>query len=155
MDDLWVVAGTAALTLLDKPTNELFARLENHFPGELQYVGYHYGKPYSAVAFASAFYLTGALFKDRWAKDTGLELGVTLLTSGLLQTVLKDVVGRARPGPGIGPYEFRPLEGSLAYHAFPSGHSAVAFGISIVMARRVESKPIKILFYSLAATTAL
>lgn len=151
-----MVAGTAALTLLDEPTKKLFERMEAHYPNELEDIGYHYGKPYSAVAFTSVLYLTGVLFKDRWAKDTGLELGATLLTSGLLQTVLKEVVGRARPGTELGPYKFRmPSKGSIAYHSFPSGHAAVAFGISIVMARRIESKPIKILFYSLAASTAL
>ena len=150
------VAGTAALTLLDKPTKRLFERTRRHFPGEIEAIGYHYGKPYSAVIFTSAFYLTGVLFKDRWAKDTGIELGATLLTSGLLQTILKEVIGRARPGTDVGPYKFRiPSKGSIAYHSFPSGHAAVAFGISIVMARRIESKPIKILFYSLAATTAI
>lgn len=150
------IAGSAALTLLDEPANRLFERIEGHFPGEIEDIGYHYGKPYSAIAFTSAFYLTGVLFNDRWARDTGLELGATLLTSGLLQTILKDVIGRARPGTNVGPYEFKiPSKGSIAYHSFPSGHAAVAFGISIVMARRIESKPIRILFYSLAATTAL
>ncbi len=149
-------AGTAALTVLDEPTRRLFDRIEPHFPSEIEKVGYHYGKPYSAVAFISAFYLTGVLFNDRWAKDTGLELGATLLTSGLLQTILKDVVGRARPSTDVGPYKFRiPSKGSIAYHSFPSGHASVAFGISIVLARRIESKPLKILFYSLAATTAI
>lgn len=150
------LAGSAALTLLDQPANRLFANIERHFPNEIEEIGYHYGKPYSAVAFTSVFYLTGVLFKDRWARDTGLELGATLLTSGLLQTIMKDVIGRARPGTGVGHYRFKiPSKGSIAYHAFPSGHAAVAFGISIVMARRIESKPLKILFYSLAATTAL
>lgn len=150
------LAGTAALTFLDEPAKRLFERNQAYFPNELADIGYHYGKPYSAVAFTSVFYLTGVLFNDRWAKDTGLELGATLLTSGLLQTVMKEVIGRARPGTDAGPYKFKiPSKGSIAYHSFPSGHAAVAFGISIILARRIESMPIKILFYSLAATTAL
>lgn len=150
------LAGTAGLTLVDEPAKQFFERKHAHFPNELADVGYHYGKPYSAVAFTSVFYLTGVLFNDRWAKDTGLELGATLLTSGLLQTVMKEVIGRARPGTEAGPYKFRfPSKGSIAYHSFPSGHAAVAFGISVALARRIDNKPIKILFYSLAATTAL
>ena len=151
-----IIAGTAAITLLDEPVRNFFVHTQDGFPDFIESVGYHYGKPYSAVIFSGGFYLAGMILNDRWSKETGLNLGVTLLTSGLLQTVLKDVVGRARPGTGLGPYEFKiPSEGEIAYHSFPSGHSAVAFGITLVMARRIASQPIKILFYALAASTAL
>ena len=151
-----IVAGTAALTLLDEPVRDLFIRTQEDFPDVIETVGYHYGKPYSAVIFSGGFYLAGMILNDRWSKDTGLNLGVTLLTSGLLQTVLKEVVGRARPGTGLGPYEFKiPSHGDIAYHSFPSGHSAVAFSITLVLARRISYQPVKILLYLLATSTAL
>jgi membrane-associated phospholipid phosphatase len=151
-----ILAGTAALSFLDKPVHELFVRTEAHFPELVETVGYHYGKPYSAFIVTGGFYLVGSILNDRWAKETGLNLGVTLLTSGLLQTVLKDLSGRARPDTGAGPYNFHiPAKGDIAYHSFPSGHSAVAFGITLVLARRIDSKPVKILLYALAGSTVL
>ena len=151
-----ILAGSAAVSLLDKPVQKLFVRTEAHFPDLVETIGYHYGKPYSAFIVTGGFYLVGFILNDRWAKDTGLNLGVTLLTSGLLQTALKDVAGRARPGAGAGPYSFHiPARGDIAYHSFPSGHSAVAFGITLVLARRIESKPVKVLLYALAASTVL
>ena len=151
-----VLAGTAALTFLDRPIRELFLENSGSLPQFIEDTGYHYGKPYSAFAFTGGFYLVGVILNDRWAKDTGLNLGATLLTSGLLQTVLKGVVGRARPGTEAGPYAFQsPSKGDAGYHSFPSGHSAVAFGITMVLARRIESTPLRILFYTLAASTTL
>jgi membrane-associated phospholipid phosphatase len=70
-------------------------------------------------------------------------------------SVLKNAAGRGRPDPERGNMEFQPFDDSPAWHSFPSGHSSVAFGISLVMARRVESVPLKVLFYSLAGTTAV
>ena len=69
---------------------------------------------------------------------------------------MKGVVARARPGTEAGPYAFKsPSKGDAGYHSFPSGHSAVAFGITLVLARRIENTPIRILLYALAASTTL
>lgn len=151
-----VIGGTAALTLLDEPIRTFFVRTKASFPAELDEIGYHYGKPYAAFAFTGGFYLVGLIINDRWAKDTGINLGATLLTSGLIQTLLKDVVGRARPSTETGAYDFIiPAKGHIGYHSFPSGHVAVALGISMVLAKRIDYVPVKILLYSLAATTAI
>ena len=65
-------------------------------------------------------------------------------------------MGRARPaGPELGNMDFKPFDPSPAFHAFPSGHSSVAFGISLLLAKRVYNVPLKILFYSLAGSTAI
>lgn len=150
-----VIAGTAVLLLLDEPVKDFFSKHENRFLEGVREAGFHYGKPYAAFTTTGAFYLTGLAFNNRWAKDTGIALGATLLTSGLLQTILKDAIGRARPDTGVGPYSFRFFSGEAAYHSFPSGHASVAFGISTVLARRVNSVPLKILFYTIAGTTAI
>lgn len=150
-----ILAGTTALTFIDQPVRNFWQGHDNRFMDGVERVGYHYGKPYSAFGVTAGFYLTGIIFKNEWAKETGLILGTTLIASGFMMGILKDVVGRARPGPGIGNMEFQPFNSSSAYHAFPSGHSTMAFGISVVLAKRVDSVPLKILFYSLAGTTAV
>lgn len=150
-----LIGTTAAITLLDEPVRDLFKRHESTVPEEVEVIGYHFGKPYSAVAVTGTFYLAGLVFKNKWAKETGINLGVTLLTSGLLQTLSKDLIGRARPGTEQGPYFFKSFSGKAAYHSFLSGHVSVAYGISLVIGSRVDSVPVKILVYSLAASTAV
>ncbi|HET9486822.1 MAG TPA: phosphatase PAP2 family protein [Chryseosolibacter sp.] len=150
-----IVAGTSALTFLDQPVRGFWQNKDSGFLDGLERVGYHYGKPYTAFAFTGGFYLTGMLFKSEWAKETGLILGTTLLTSGSIMGILKNVAGRARPAPGQGNLEFSPFDKSPAWHSFPSGHSTMGFSISLVVARRVDNVPLKIFFYSLAGVTAM
>lgn len=150
-----MVAGTTALTFLDQPVRNYWQQHDNQFLDGLERVGYHYGKPYSAIGFTGGFYLGGIIFKSEWAKETGLILGATLFTSGSIMGILKNAAGRGRPAAGMDNLEFKPFEDSPHWHSFPSGHSSIAFGISAVMARRVENVPLKVFFYSLAGTTAV
>lgn len=150
-----LVAGTTALTFMDQPVRNFWQRHDNRFLDGVERVGYHYGKPYSAIGFTAGLYLSGMVFKSDWAKETGLILGTTLFTSSTLMGVLKSTAGRGRPAEGMDNLEFQPFDESPAWHSFPSGHSSIAFSISLVMARSVESVPLKVLFYSLAGTTAV
>jgi membrane-associated phospholipid phosphatase len=150
-----LVVGTSALSFLDQPVRNFWLKQDNRFLDGVQQVGDHYGRPYSAFGFTAGFYLTGMIFRNEWCKETGLLLGTSLMTSGLLTRFIKDAAGRARPATAANNLEFQPFEQSSAFHAFPSGHATFAFAISVVMARRVESIPLKILFYSLAGTTAV
>jgi membrane-associated phospholipid phosphatase len=148
-----VLAGTAVLTLADKPMRSFWLNQNSRFLDGVNTVGYHYGKPYSALLFTGGFYLGGMLFKSEWAKETGLILGTSLLSAGLLEMTLKPGIGRARPSTGEGNYELTFFNKDAGFHSFPSGHASMAFTISMVMARRVRSVPVKIIFYSLAAST--
>lgn len=79
-----LVAGTSALTLLDEPVRDFWQGQNNRFMSGVERIGYHYGKPYSAFAFTGGFYLTGVIFRNEWARETGLMLGTTLLSSGTI-----------------------------------------------------------------------
>jgi membrane-associated phospholipid phosphatase len=150
-----LVVGTSALSFVDQPVRSFWQRHDNRFLDGVERVGYYYGKPYTAIGITAGFYLSGMIFESEWAKETGLVLGTSIFSSSLLMGVLKNVTGRARPGPEVDNMEFKPFHKSSAFHAFPSGHSSIAFGISLVLAKRVENVPLKILFYSLAGTTAV
>jgi membrane-associated phospholipid phosphatase len=148
-----VLAGTAALTLADQPVRKFWTNQNSPFLDGVNTVGYHYGKPYTAFLFTGGFYLGGLLFKSEWAKETGVMLGTSLLSAGLMEMTLKPAIGRARPSTGEGNYELTFFNREAGFHSFPSGHASMAFTISMVMARRVNSVPVKIFFYSLAAST--
>jgi membrane-associated phospholipid phosphatase len=87
--------------------------------------------------------------------ETGLALNTALVTTGLLEMALKPLIGRARPGRGDGNYDVDFFNRTFDYHSFPSGHASVAFTVSFVLAKRTELVPLKIFFYSLAASTAV
>lgn len=150
-----IVAGTAALTLADNPVRKFWQRQDSKALDAIHTVGYHYGKPYSAMIFTGGFYLSGMIFKNEWAKETGLILGSALFSAGLLESTLKPLVGRARPTEGEGNYEITFFNREAGFHSFPSGHASMAFTISMVMARRIKSVPVQVLFYSLATTTGV
>jgi membrane-associated phospholipid phosphatase len=149
-----VTATTAAITLLDEPVREFFQGHDSKFLDGLERVGYHYGKPYAAVGISSGVYLAGLLLKNDWAQETGLMLATGLTTSTIVQTFFKNALGRARPSVGLGNYETIPFSSAPSFHSLPSGHTTVAFTVSLIMARQVKSIPVKILFYSLATCTA-
>ena len=83
-------------------------------------------------------------------KDLAWKAGVAVLKAGAIGLVLKDAVGRKRPGsynPGSGG-EFKPFNPGSDYDSFPSGHSIVAFSVATVWA---DEKPKeKYLAYGLA-----
>jgi membrane-associated phospholipid phosphatase len=150
-----VMAGTVALTLVDVPVRTLGSSGQTKFLDGVSTVGYHYGKPYTGLALTTGLYVTGLIFKSEWAKETGLILGTSLLSAGIIESTLKPLIGRARPNENQGNYDITFMNKEAGFHSFPSGHASMAFTISMVMARRVPSVPVKIFFYSLAASTAV
>lgn len=148
-----VIGGTALLTLADKPVNEFMNRKQGRFVDNLGEFGYRNGKPYAAVIVAGGFYATGWIINDEWTKETAAILTSAYATSGVLQTAMKKIVGRARPTEGLGNYEFRPFKNDPGFSSFPSGHSQIAFVTAMVLAERVEQPWLKGLFYTGAAVT--
>ncbi len=150
-----VLAGTAAISLLDQPVQKFFKRNQSEFMDGFERVGYHYGKAYSGVTITGGLYIFGVVTKNDWAKETGLMIATGLTTSCILTGFMKNTLGRARPSAEVGNYDMEPFSQAVAYHSLPSGHASTAFTISMVMARQVKPLGVKILFYSLAGCTAV
>jgi membrane-associated phospholipid phosphatase len=155
----WVKAGgvvisCATISLADNAVRDLFQENNSKFLDGFERIGYHYGKPYSAVVITGGLYLTGLVFKNEWARETGLLLATSMTTSTIVQTFFKNALGRARPSLELGNYEADPFSPEAQFHSMPSGHTTVAFTTSLILARQVHSVPLKIFFYSLATCTA-
>jgi membrane-associated phospholipid phosphatase len=150
-----VMGVTAGLTLLDKPVRNLWSHQQSETLDEINNVGYHYGKPYTGFAITAGLYSAGLFIKNPWARETALMLGTSLVTSGLLEMGLKPLIGRARPQQEQGNYDLTILNKEAGFHSFPSGHASMAYTISFVLAKRVNSVPLKIAFYSLAGATTV
>lgn len=149
-----VLASTAALSSLDQPLNRFWMGKQDPVLDVVSDAGYWYGYPASGFILTGGFYLSGVVFKNEWARETGVILGTAFATSTLLVSVLKPVVGRTRPGNGTGNLNFHPFSREAKFHSLPSGHSAIAFTLSLALAKRINNKPLKIFFYALAASTA-
>lgn len=150
-----VIGGTVALTLADQPVRAFWEGEREKALDRVNRVGYHYGKPYCGFVLAGGMYSAGLLFKNEWFRETGLALTTALASSGMIEMALKPLIGRARPSNERGNYVMDFMSEEASYHSFPSGHASLAFTISFVMAKRVESTPLKVLFYSLAGSTAI
>lgn len=148
-----VLGGTMILSLADKPMHDLMQNNRSKFSDYLGKFGYHNGKPYAAFGVAGGFYAVGLIIDDEWTRETAAILTSAYATSGILQSALKQIVGRARPTEGLGNYEFRPFKNDAGFSSFPSGHSQIAFVTAVVLAERVDQTWLKAVFYTGAAVT--
>lgn len=148
------LGGTVLLSAVaDKPVNRFMEKNHEGFSSSVGKFGYHNGKPYTAAIVAGGFYVTGYIIDDEWTKETASILTAAYLTSGVLQTGLKKLVGRARPYTELGNYEFRPFQKGQDFSSFPSGHSQIAFVTAMVLAERVDQTWLKVVFYTGAGIT--
>lgn len=148
-----VIAGTALITLIDKPVRSFWQDRDSKVWNTVERAGFHLGKPYAAFILTGGFYLTGVVINNEWAKETGLILGAAYLTSGAVQTLMKTVIGRARPGTNVGPWAFDPMSPEAAYHSFPSGHIQIAMVSALVLANRTDNPWLKAGLYATGGIT--
>lgn len=149
-----VIGGAGVISTLDESVNRLSYGKHDPFLDAVNDVGYWYGTPYSGIIVTGGFYLTGLAIENEWARETGLALGTAFATSTLLVAALKPLLGRTRPGNGTGSYDFHLFSKEAKFHSLPSGHAVIAFTLSFVLAKRINNKPLKIFFYTLAGSTA-
>lgn len=74
----------------------------------------------------------------RALSDAALRVGAGYLAADAVESVLKPLVGRHRPGDGGSPWRFRPGARGEEWHSFPSAHTAHAFGVATGVA--IESR---------------
>lgn len=109
------------------------------------------GNPFIHLGLAAAVYGAGiAADSPRW-KETGEMLGEALILADASSFVIKEAVGRGRPGATSAKGDFKPLGFKNDYDAFPSMHTASSFALASVMAATSETIAMKSAYY-LAAT---
>ena len=143
-----VVGGTGALYLIDDDTSRFFRDRQQDVPKFLREYGEFYGNPENNYMATAGVYLTGLALKNEKLRRTGVLLIASASSSGLLQQVLKSVVGRARPVADLGKDTFDPFNPSRNFHSFPSGHTMLAFTNAYAIAKQFKSPWIKAGIYS-------
>ena len=144
-----IILGTGALYAFDEDSSEWFRNQEEAVPGIFKETGYYLGKPLYNYSINGGVYLIGLVTKNEKWRKTGVLLISSATTVGLLQTVGKTFVGRARPIANVGKGSFKPFSNEAAYHSFPSGHTILAFTTFYAIGKQFENPWAKGGFYAL------
>jgi membrane-associated phospholipid phosphatase len=116
--------------------------------------GRMYGEWYSILGVAGAFEAYGMIARDTASKKIAIELFQAGVYSELVTTVLKIVVGRARPIVTENAFTFHPFTiYNDKFYSMPSGHTTSAMALSTVMSRHAKKTVFKVLAYVPAAFT--
>ena len=147
---------SAGSFLLDDEIRKIFLNNRNKTFDNLEPVGYAYGAPLNAASGAILIYLSGLASDNNWLRNTGLMLTETIIAVGIVQIPTRIIFGRARPYTGYGNSSFNFLKGLEQDRAsFISGHAAIAFGISNILAHQIDHPVVTAGLYGLAALTPL
>jgi len=146
-----VVAGTGLTYLIDDDSSRFIRNNREGVPKWIRDYGSFYGSPENNYLATSGVYLVGLFTKNEKLRRTGVLLISSATSAGLLQQVLKSVVGRARPVAGLGKDTFDPFNSSRNFHSFPSGHALLAFTNAYAIAKQFKSPWVKAGIYLVGA----
>ena len=128
--------------------------LHNPWLAQLSDVGNAIGKGESLLIVNAVLLAAGYLLRRSELKRAGWETLVAHLVAGGLNTVLKHLVGRARPKfMHMGKSEFFPFGGS-GWDSFPSGHSMATFAVAAVLAVRFPKVRWLVILWAIAVAVS-
>ncbi|SCY49925.1 phosphatase PAP2 family protein [Flavobacterium caeni] len=148
-----VAIGTGILWATDESTSDYFINQGHGAPEWLKDTGFYFGKPLYNYGITGGVYAVGLITKNEKIRKTGVLLISSATAAGVLQTVLKSAVGRARPTTGVGASSFKPFNGEEAYHSFPSGHAILSFTTAYAISKQFKSPWVKGGIWAVGAIT--
>jgi membrane-associated phospholipid phosphatase len=105
--------------------------------------------PAMAITYASAL-----LTRHESLANGTLNTAAAYIASDLVESVLKPVIGRERPGVEGNSHRFHPFTTSGDWHSFPSAHVAHITAIAQAISMQTRSRPIAVLCGSLVTLVA-
>ncbi|QKX04270.1 phosphatase PAP2 family protein [Aquimarina sp. TRL1] len=148
-----ILVGTSILYAIDEPANEYFTKQEKDIPHIVKEFGFRFGKPLVNYGLTSGVYTLGLLTKNEKIRKTGVLLIASATAGGIIQTVSKTLVGRARPTMNEGHDSFRFYSNEAGYHSFPSGHAILSFTTAHAIAKQFKNPFIKGGIYAVGMIT--
>lgn len=143
-----IINGLFLIFLFDESLSRWFIRQEKKALPLLKDFGWYYGSPENHYAINGGFYLYGLLAKNESVRKTGVLLISSTMASGLLQTVIKTMIGRARPLRNEGKFSFKPFSGENSYYSFPSGHSILSFTTAYAIGTQFTNPTYRFICYA-------
>ena len=144
-----VVGGTALLFTADKSVRDIALRNQSNTADAIFSIDEFYGSPYTAV-FTVGLYGVGLFAGEDGIRELGLHTSEALIYSVAIVGILKTIIGRQRPYVGESNTVFDPFQIDYALTSLPSGHTAIAFAVSTVMADYIDNIFWKVFWYGAA-----
>ncbi len=148
-----IMAGHAILLAADEPADDIFRKQGDGVPDLIKEAGFRFGKPLLNYGLTTSVYTLGLITKNEKIRRTGVLLIASATAGGVLQTLGKTAVGRARPLEGEGNLAFKFWSSEAGYHSFPSGHAILAFTTAHAFAKQFDSLWVKGGIYALGMIT--
>ena len=144
---------TSALFSAD-PAVDKFARA-NHskLNDRIFSIDKHFGVT-ETLLLTMGVYGAGFISGESRLRRTGLKAFEAFVFSEAVTSLLKLTFGRIRPYGSEDPINFSPFHGGNLFSSLPSGHTAGAFSIAVVMSHAYDSYLWKSLWYGSAALMA-
>ncbi len=146
-----LLIGTVALSAIDEDANTFFRRQEPRVPEIIKDFGWYVGNPQNYFAASAGIYGFGLFTRNEKIRKTGILIISSSFTTGLLQSIGKNAIGRARPSANIGSTSFDPFSKASKYHSFPSGHTVLSITMAHSIAKQFDNTWSKIGIYSLGS----
>lgn len=151
MAALLIFAGVGILFSFDEEFSRWFRKQERYIPRFLKNFGWYYGSPEINYPLNLALYLLGIMTGNASFRRTGIRLLTAASAAGLVQTISKKAIGRARPYKEEGKASFQPFTNKQDYYSFPSGHSILSFTTGYAISKEFENPMQKLGIMSVAS----
>ncbi len=146
-----LLGGTILLSTIDEEANTFFARQEPNVPELIKDFGWYVGNPQNYFVVTAGIYGFGLFTKNEKVRKTGVLIIASSFTTGMLQSIGKTAIGRARPTANEGSTSFNPFSKASKYHSFPSGHTILSITMAHSIAKQFDSTWTKIGIYTLGS----
>ena len=87
--------------------------------------------------------------------NSAIRVAAGYLSADAVESALKPLAGRHRPGDGGSPWRFHPGARDEQWHSFPSAHTAHVFGLATALAIESRSRRVATVAYGIAGLVAL
>ena len=144
-------AGTATLTFADNSVRKFSQNNAADFPKLLRDFGWYFGSPQNFYMTNAGLYGFGLITKNEKIRKTSVLIFSSSVTTGLLQTLGKNAIGRARPSTDQGYLTFSSFANDAGFRSFPSGHTVLSITMAHSIAKQFDNGWIKAGIYSVGA----
>jgi len=141
---------------LDESVRSIITGISNSAVDSIFSFGRWYGNGQPTLYLFLGLYILGMIFKKYKMRETGLLIGEAYIFSGLLTLIFKSAIGRWRPYANQGDLAFNGWSWTNNdQFSYYSGHAAVAFALSTILAAQTDNKYLKAFYYIIAVITCL
>lgn len=148
-----ITKGTEITNLYEDLFNTYFTEQDKSIPSSLKEFALYFGKPLTNYGLTGSVYALGLITDNDKIRHTGILLISSASAAGIIQSVSKTLVGRARPSAGESKLSFHPISNEASYHSFPSGHAILSFTTAYAIGKQINNPYLKYAIYGIGMIT--